>query len=629
MARRVFFLALLAAAALAQDTDGDGLSDFEERHKYFTDPSKADSDGDGTPDGDWAERREFTYSIRTVVLVMKPAEAIRDDYQDARLLEDTGDLVKLEVVHYPLNTVAEAIEGRRDWRAEASARTEDLAPGLTANWDAELQAKILAGLRENGIDPEAMDDRAFVTKAAAWLVARTRDSQAFTGYFTHFPDGKPAVYPGLAAAFKGYDRAGRPIEEQWERDLFAKQTFLHGTRGSCTSSAIYLTGCLRAAGVPTRIVYCIPCIDPTDPAERAMLDGIRHHGVRSVVKQGMPSGGWGGHTFSEVLVGGRWGRLNYGTLGQNILDRSCFGLLTHVLTVRDWADAEVAATVGRRQGGGSKDDALGHGNPYSTLELDDLFGPHGKIENPAVEEPTEHDTLTVVKALWYADRPKGVESSNLDPKSGHVYVQVAENRDGSTRQYAAFYRGCSKEFVLRAEGHPDVPIRAERGYWGSGLFYLRIAPEELERMASGVSYDLVPLNGEATRAWTVREGVRLERALDVLTIDDALWSDSPRLPNALRRHFADRLVLLARVREPCTAAVFEGFLERADRRFTLLSEGGEIALAASRGAVLTDEGERYLVLVPEKPLGEGAEAALVPRNENGDRRWRIAFPIPR
>lgn len=38
---------LTLLAAVDADTDGDGLSDFAERHKYFTDPTKTDSDGDG------------------------------------------------------------------------------------------------------------------------------------------------------------------------------------------------------------------------------------------------------------------------------------------------------------------------------------------------------------------------------------------------------------------------------------------------------------------------------------------------------------------------------------------------------------------------------------------------------
>ena len=105
-----YLLALLLLAA-PTDTDGDGLSDFEETHKYFTDPAKADSDGDGKPDGDWSERREYAYTVRSIVRVLRPAAAISDDYQDARVLEETEDYLELEVIHYPLNTVADAIEG--------------------------------------------------------------------------------------------------------------------------------------------------------------------------------------------------------------------------------------------------------------------------------------------------------------------------------------------------------------------------------------------------------------------------------------------------------------------------------------------------------------------------------------
>jgi hypothetical protein len=81
-------LALPAGAAGDPDSDRDGLSDFHELHKHFTDPKNADSDGDGTPDGDWLERREFAYTVRAVVHVMKPVtlEHLTDDFQDARLL---------------------------------------------------------------------------------------------------------------------------------------------------------------------------------------------------------------------------------------------------------------------------------------------------------------------------------------------------------------------------------------------------------------------------------------------------------------------------------------------------------------------------------------------------------------
>lgn len=127
------FLMVFAASAWAADTDtdGDGLSDFQETHKYFTDPAKADSDGDGTPDGGWDERRESAYTIRTVVRVMRSASGhLNDDYQDVRVLEQTPTWMKLEVVHYPLNTVASAIRPDPDWRQTARTMKRETVSAL-------------------------------------------------------------------------------------------------------------------------------------------------------------------------------------------------------------------------------------------------------------------------------------------------------------------------------------------------------------------------------------------------------------------------------------------------------------------------------------------------------------------
>ena len=132
--------AFLLSAAVAvppddPDTDGDGLSDFRERHKHFTDPAKADSDGDGTPDGDWLERREYTYTVRSIVQVLRPVtpEYLIDDYQDARVLDESDEHVELEVIHYPFNTVAETISGNPNWRRESARGGDrrDLATGVT------------------------------------------------------------------------------------------------------------------------------------------------------------------------------------------------------------------------------------------------------------------------------------------------------------------------------------------------------------------------------------------------------------------------------------------------------------------------------------------------------------------
>ena len=42
------------------DGDGDGLSDFQEIHKYRTDPRRKHTTEGEPADGDWEQRRQYT-----------------------------------------------------------------------------------------------------------------------------------------------------------------------------------------------------------------------------------------------------------------------------------------------------------------------------------------------------------------------------------------------------------------------------------------------------------------------------------------------------------------------------------------------------------------------------------------
>ncbi len=633
--RRLLAFLLLACAAAASDpdTDGDGLADFAELHKYRTDPAKKDSDGDGKPDGDWDERREYSYSILLLMRVMKPAMAVGDDYQDARVVKEGERDVTLEIVCYPLTTAAEAVEGCRDWRAEASGLAEWLRPGLTSNWDEDLKSKIVAGLGADGIDVEGSDDRALATKAAAWLTRHASYSDShFTAFFTEFVDGRPRIMPGLEETVRGYAKTGLSFEEQWRRDLFAKSMFEAGERGSCTSSAIYLAGCLRAIGLPTRILYCIPPADASDAAQVALVrDRVTHRGVRRTLLAalGRMGGSWSSHTINEVFVGGRWRRLNYERLGQPPLDENYCGMLIPILALHDWADAGIAANEGKRQALGERDELFPHVNPYVALEVSDLFGVHAKVENDPVEELKK---LTIVKAFWYADRQPGLDMRNLDDTSGHLFVQVKE--EGGLGDYRPFYDVVDKEFVLRNEGHADVLARAERGYWGSGVFYLRIEPEALARMAADAPYALVPRNRSEECRWTVADGVALTRTDEfrALTIDRIIWSDSKELPKEMREGFGDRLMLLVHVKEWDGFEKMKRFTASADPDFLLEADGhAPVRLAAGTGGITNADGStRFVVLmVRAGEPARGVAYTLRAMNAKPPYEWKLALSVTR
>src|SRR5262245_18866338 len=158
------------------DTGGDGLSDFQEIHKYATDPAKKDTAGKGTPDGDQQQRREFTYTIRAVVRVMPPynLKAIDDDYQDVRVLAEKNEYAELEVVVYPLNSNAEAIQENPNWKKDYAGMKEYLAPGITTNWDEAMRKDLLRELAQDGIDPDRLTDKEVVEQVSRWLFQRSK-----------------------------------------------------------------------------------------------------------------------------------------------------------------------------------------------------------------------------------------------------------------------------------------------------------------------------------------------------------------------------------------------------------------------------------------------------------------------
>lgn len=663
----MIFLSKLIVVALSvnsgttdPDADRDGLSDFQELHKYFTDPNSADSDGDGIPDGEWDERREYAYTVRALVHVAPPVtpDVLSDDYQDARILERGDGYVELEVVLYPLNTVADALTEDPDWRRTAASEEMSrwVRPGLTANWDAKMQAAIIDLLTAGGVDARQLDDRSLVEKASKILLGHAKYQDGFTTFCSWFVDGKVQVYPGMAKPEDSTPERIREFEEGWQRELFAKGMFENAQRGSCTSSAIYVNGCMRALGIPTRIVLTIPVIDSSDEREREFVERLRHQRVRDAVERGTAGLGnaWASHTFNEVYVGGRWRRLNYDRLGQNILDPSTFGLLIHVATFSDWADGNMAATWGMRQAHPDRPrDPFGGSNPYSTIWLSDQFGVHAEVENPPA--PNDFRMLTIDQALWYSAAPEGVSMRLDDPESaGHVVVRVLEGSDGEgPEQFKRFYDRVGKRFVLRAEGRPDVPLHATRGYWARPEdrlkhFYLRIEPEHLRQMEFDTPYTLVTQNGGEEYRWSVADGVTLTRTAEhdgtvrpiadqsesepppierQVAVTALFWSDASDSPTGPLREFPNP-VLLARMGSSAEFDALKAFTEAADLRFYLEAEDHPtLSVAAEPGGVTTSE-DSYLII----PLGPAdwrdlqaeVEYRLRPRNASDRFKWSVS-----
>lgn len=522
----LILLGLLAPGSDEADSDGDGLSDFAEQHKYFTDPARADSDGDGTPDGDWNERREFAYTVRTVVQVLPivTEHALDDDYQDARILERHPEYIELEVVHYPLNTVGEGLVANPTWREDTRAMAEYLQPGRSSTWTAAMRDELLARLAADGIDADSLDDVSLVKKASAWLLEHAESVDGCTTFSTRIRGGRPEIHPALESdVLKECEAKGRTVEEEWAHEYFADEMFQNGARGTCTSTAIYLCGCLRALGIPTRIVFTMPLVDASDEQELELVRRrITHPGIRRVLLNGLERLGssWANHTYNEVFVGGRWRRLNYDRLGQNILDEQFFGMMTHLGTWSDWSDAEMAERWALRQHDPRRrDDVFGHANGYSVISLSDRVGVHAEEsatlllpDSPLfVGDPPQELTIERVYAFFTDERPAVVDMRmDLTEAAGHFVMRVSERH--SMAEYKAFWDAVDGRFTLRAEGEPDVPARTARGFWvrpedGVRDFYLRVEPADFEHMVPETPYRLIPRNDHPPLRWVVLDSV--------------------------------------------------------------------------------------------------------------------------
>ena len=509
------------------DSDGDGLSDFQERHKYGTDQQSADSDGDGTSDGDWDERREYAYTVRTVVRVVRPADvaAANDDFQDARLIAEHEGWVELEVIHYPLGTANEAIEADPKWRKSVKKYAPYLKSTTTSSWDQRMRKALLKELREKGLDVQAADDRTLAVAAARQLMERSEFEDGFTSFLADYRGGKPIVPPELKQVVREYERQkGVKIEDQWEREISAKGMFKHQVHGSCTSSAIYLCGGLRAAGIPTRIVLVIPMVDSNDAEQMKLVaEGIHHHRIRETALKGLRKikGTWASHTFNEVLIGGRWRRLNYARIGQPTLDERLYGLTTHILTVVDWADAHMGRTVGRRQGLKQRDEVFKTPNPYATIEVTDEFGEHAEIPNPPYEEDAPPEEVTLVRAFWLAssERPAHLDVTRIDLDTDRLHVMLGARTSGLKMEgelLNPFWEKVPREFQLISEEHGTVPATAVRGMWfgkASGTpylyFLLRLEPEVREELVEGAAYRIEPKAVERGPRFLAAEGLSL------------------------------------------------------------------------------------------------------------------------
>ena len=472
--------------------------------------------------------KEDTYTITSVLRVLPPADpaAMSDDFQDVRVLARDKDSATVEVTYYPL--YQQPVGEDPDWRKDDAGMTAFLHPTPAENWDAAMRRDLVAQLRQDGIDPNTLTDKALVEQVSRWAMHRAHTTNAFAVWDVYYPNGKPAVFPALRAAFDAEKPAPTWTDQQmFDQEALGKSMFYGKVHGSCTSSSIYLTTIFRALGIPTRTVLCIPPFDPNDDAQATKFyAAIHHNAVRETVRaalagadlnsDGTHTNKFDNHLFNEVYVGHHWVRLNYDRLGQPILDRDYYGLLTHIATSADLSKTPLAQTWGLRYAGDAPDQPkLSSVNPYMLLSVRDHFGSNARLDNPAI--PVAELRTATITGLF----PKGspalpqFASDNFAGVMGDDFLlSFREWAPGSYVQMRVFRTRVGHNFLLTAPGQPDVRVRLGDAQISAGdgsfqAFAAQIVPEDKAKLVPGVAYTLTPQNTSDTYRWAVTPGVTL------------------------------------------------------------------------------------------------------------------------
>ncbi len=177
------------------DSDGDGLSDFQEIHKYRTRPQQVQHGGR------WRRRRRLAAAPR--VHIHDPVDRQGDAAGESELREATTTRTprirsrndrtssSSRSIHYPLNTNAEAIRGNPDWRRDAAVH--DRIPGAPASRPTgtpSMQRDLIArsqGRRHRPRSARRQGSRH--PRLPAWLLAKSKFVNMFCTHYMHYPEG--------------------------------------------------------------------------------------------------------------------------------------------------------------------------------------------------------------------------------------------------------------------------------------------------------------------------------------------------------------------------------------------------------------------------------------------------------
>ena len=350
-----------------KDTDGDGLTDFEEYCKYRTNPLKKDSDSDGIPDGDWNERREFTYTIRAIREIYPPykPEMMNDLFQDIRIISETKNKLKYEVILYPeaINMVIPSLKIGEKYNEEINRYLE---PSFFCNYSPRMCKELREIINEWHLKSD-YEILKYLAEYSALISKTYLKKGPFQFYIEVKNDKINYVYKEEAEEFK--NRYFTTMERVLNHLAFGEGMYRNRMHGTCSSIATYIATIFRAAGFPTRIISTTPIINFSDSAQVEMIKKLHNKKLANKILAHAErlKDAFVNHFLNEVFINGRWIRCDFRSI--NVGCVGFYGPMINENTFADYSEEEYARTWGKRF-------VEGEENPYNTIDLSDQYPIH-------------------------------------------------------------------------------------------------------------------------------------------------------------------------------------------------------------------------------------------------------------
>lgn len=259
------------------DYDNDGLLDYYELYRYFTDPENPDTDGDGKLDGEWEERKEYTYTITVQIRLVHPYNLdymTSHPYQDVKIIEETDKYLDCEITLYPFNKYHNTYVTNDNWQEDNKELMKTIEPGKFNDWNEEFQKDLIKLLKDNGIEPDKLTDKELVIRVVDLMNSNylkyyindvaIESGGGMHGWYIDFnKDGKPFFVdydPRIKVDVnKAIEELNKNTDDDWTYEDFIKvsssatQMFYYKTHGSCSSTSAFYANIFQALGIPTKV----------------------------------------------------------------------------------------------------------------------------------------------------------------------------------------------------------------------------------------------------------------------------------------------------------------------------------------------------------------------------------------